>query len=164
LRHLLDCPELRFAASCTHPTGARLPSLIAAVRVLDGVLTGVQRVYLRPDGSGLAAIEPQRAALGRIQGAAIRLAPLEDAVAVGELVVAETIEEAASLGRLLRRPAWAAATEANLGARAGIVLPQAARRVVIAATPGDDSAARAWCRFRAESRRVRITSARGGAL
>jgi hypothetical protein len=112
LAHLIDCPELRFHPNCSHPAGARLPALVAAVRRIDGELSGVLRTYLRPDGSGVADIEPPRAALGEIQGGAIRAASL----AAYAVVVACDLEEAASLGLLLQHPAWAAGTPANLAA------------------------------------------------
>jgi hypothetical protein len=40
----------------------------------------------------------------------------DDAITAYEMVVAEGLEEAASLGRLLYRPAWAAGTAHNLAA------------------------------------------------
>jgi hypothetical protein len=161
LGHLTSCAELRFHPACPHPTGGRLPALIAAVRALDGALTGVQRVYLRADGLGLANVEPLRAALGAVMGGAIRLASLEDAVAAGELVIAEDVEEAASLGRLLYRPAWAAATPANLAA--GIVLPPEIKRVAIATVGTNGAPLSAWYRLRREGRAVKTATPNNGA-
>jgi hypothetical protein len=162
LAHLIGCAELRFYAACPHPSGARLPALVAAVRSLDGMLSGVVRIYLRPDGEGLAAIEPKRAALGSVRGGAVRLASLEDVLAASELVVGIDLEEAASLGRLLRRPAWAAATAANLAA--GITLPPEIRRVVIANVGGDGASRSAWFRLRGEGRVVRTATPNGDAV
>jgi hypothetical protein len=159
LGHLIECAELRFCAACPHPTGPRLPALVAAVRTLDGTVGGIHRSYLRADGRGLAAIEPQRAALGPVRGGAIRLASLEDALAAGELVVGIDLEEAASLGRLLRRPAWAAAMAANLAT--GIRLPAEIRRVVIANVGGDGAPRSAWFRLRGEGRAVRTATPNG---
>jgi hypothetical protein len=90
-------------------------------------------------------------------GGAIRLSPIEDAIAVGELVVAEDLEEAASLGLLLRRPAWATATVANMGAGGGIKLPLKVRRVVLVAG-GSDAARGAWFRLKLEGRSVQYAS------
>jgi hypothetical protein len=163
LAHLADCPELRFHRACPHPSGARLPALVAAVRDANGALTGVHRTYLRPDGFGLADIAPQQAALGRVQGGAVRLASLADVLAAGAVVVATDLEEAASLGRLLRPelPAWAAATAANLAA--GIALPAEIRRVVIAAVGTDGAPRSAWFRFRREGRAVQTATPGNGA-
>jgi hypothetical protein len=162
LRHLIGCPELRFHSACPHPTGVRLPALIAAVRDIDGTICSVHRTYLQHDGSGLADIEIQRAALGSVMSGAIRLSSLEVVLAAGELVIAEDIEEAASLGLLLRRPTWAAATAANLAA--GIVLPPEVRRVVIANGHTDGGAARsAWFRLKREGRQAQIATPPGDA-
>jgi hypothetical protein len=156
LGYLIGCRDLRFSADCPHPTGVRLPALIAAVRTLDGTLTGVYRVYLASDGTKPAGVDPQRAALGSVMGGAIRLAPIESVLTAGELVVGVDIEEAASLAALLRRPAWAAGTPANLAA--GIVLLPEVRRAAIIATPGDRAARSAWFRFKREGRQVQIAT------
>jgi hypothetical protein len=161
LGYLIGCPELRFHPSCPHPSGTRLPALVAAVRALDGSLISVLRIYVRDDGSGLADIDPQRAALGSPMGGAIWLAPVEVAVAAGEMVIAEDIEEAASLGRLLYRPAWAAGTAANLAA--GIVLPPEIRRVVLAAVGSNGAARDAWRRLKREQRIVQQATPNHGA-
>jgi hypothetical protein len=152
LNHLTACGELRFHPDCPHPTRARLPALVAAVRSPDGELTAIHRLFLRQDGTGLADIDPQRASLGKVMGGAIRLAPIEDVVAVGEIVVAADIEPASVLAGLLGVPAWAAGTAANLAA--GIALPTEIQRVVV--IEGGDGAGRAaGLRFRRERRAVR---------
>jgi hypothetical protein len=158
---LIACPDLRFHPACRHPEGVLLPALVAAVRSLDGELVAIHRVYLRADGSGLADMAVQRAALGVVMGGAIRLTMLEDAVAAGELVLAEDLEEAASLGLLLRRPAWAAGTAANLAA--GIVLPPEIRRLAIAAVGTNGAPRFAWYRFGREGRAVQTASPGNGA-
>jgi hypothetical protein len=76
LGHLIGCPELRFCATCPHPNGPRLPALVAAVRAIDGSLTGVLRTYLAADGASLAVVKPPRAVLGAVMGGAIRLSPI----------------------------------------------------------------------------------------
>jgi hypothetical protein len=91
-------------------------------------------------------------------GGAIRLNPIEDVVAAGEIVVGVDLEEAAALGALLNRPAWATATVANMAGRVGITLPPEVRRVVIA-KGGDERAARsAWFRLKRERRAARIAT------
>jgi hypothetical protein len=130
------------------------------VRSLDGTLTGVLRVYLRSDGTGLADIASPRAALGAVMGGAIRLAPIEAVRQAGALVVAVDLEEGAALGLLLGRPAWATGIVQNLGGRDGITLPPEARRVAIAAAGTDGAARSAWFRFRREGRAVQTAAAR----
>jgi phage/plasmid primase-like uncharacterized protein len=162
--HLAACADLHFRDDCPHPTRVRLPAIIAAVRDAGGKLIGIHRTFVRGDGSTKADIEPPRASLGPVRGGAVRLVPLEDVLAVSELVVGEGIETSASAGLLLGLPAWAAVSAGNLGS--GVVLPQAIRRVVIAADndapdehgrrPGQDAARAAWFRFRREGRAVRI--------
>jgi phage/plasmid primase-like uncharacterized protein len=162
--HLIGCVDLRFHADCPHPTSTierplRLPALIAAVRDAEGRFVGVHRTYLRRDGSGKALVEPTKASLGVVGGGAVRLVPIEQVLEVGELIVAEGIETAASAGLLLGLPAWAAISAGNLAR--GIVLPAGIRRVVIASDrdpAGQDAARAAWFRFRREGRVVRIAT------
>jgi hypothetical protein len=156
LGHLISCTELRFHPHCPYPGGARRPAIVAAVRDIDGALVGLHRVYINSVGTGLADCSPQRASLGHIQGGAIQLASIENLAAAGEVVVAQDIEEAASLGLLLGRPAWAAATPANLAA--GIVLPSEVRRVVLADVGDDGAAYAAWRRFKREGRELRTAT------
>jgi phage/plasmid primase-like uncharacterized protein len=169
LGHLAQCSELFYRADCPHPSGTfdrpvRLPAIIAVVRDVSGKFIAIHRTFIRHDGSGKADIEPPRASLGPVCGGAVRLTPLEDVLAAGELVIGEGIETAASAGLLLGLPAWGALTAGNLAS--GIVLPQAIRRVVIAADrdaadqhgrrTGQDAARAAWFRLRREGRAVRI--------
>lgn len=143
---------LRFLGACPHPEGGRLPALMALVSDAADRPLAVHRTYLAPDGSAKAHIEPAKASLGPVWGAAIRLDP-----AAPEIVVGEGIESAASAGRLLGLPAWAALSGGNLAR--GLVLPPAVRRIVIAADPdlyGRDAARAAWWRWRDEGRAVQI--------
>jgi hypothetical protein len=133
--------------------------VVAAICALDDTMIGVHRVYLRSDGTGLADIATPRAALGAVMGGAIRLAPVEDVVATGEIVVGVDIEEAAALGLLMQRPAWATATVQNLAGRDGIALPPEVRRVAIAAAGAGGAARSAWFRFRREGREIQTAAA-----
>ena len=126
--------------------------MIAEVLDAAGRFLGIHRTYLAPDGSGKATVDPPRKTLGPVWGGAVRLDPLAT-----ELVIGEGIESSASAGALMSLPAWAAITAGNL--RAGLVLPEAVRSVVIAAdsdVPGERAATDAAARWRAEGRRVRI--------
>jgi phage/plasmid primase-like uncharacterized protein len=164
LSHLATCAELCFREDCWHPSGTRLAALIAVVRDVNGKFTGIHRTYLRRDGSAKADIEPPRASLGPVRGGAVRLVPLEQVLAAGELVLGEGIETSASAGLLLGLPAWAAVSAGNLAA--GLALPVEIHRVVIAGdrdpadaqgkAPGQDAARAAWWRLRREGRQARI--------
>jgi hypothetical protein len=160
LGHLTACPELRFAAYCPHPRGVRLPAVAAAVRAPDGELTAIHRIYLRADGSGLADIDPPRAALGKVQGGAVRLA---DVGLADELVIGTDLVEVAALAQLLNLPGWCAADVKNLAGRNGIGLPPEVRSVGIIATEGDNAARPAFYRFRREGRAVQTFTPPDGA-
>lgn len=143
---------LRFRADCPHPDRSRLPALVALVVDAEGNPLGIHRTFLRRDGTGKAAVEPAKASLGAIWGGAIRLDP-----PAPELAVGEGIESAASAGRLLGLPAWAAISAGNLAQ--GLALPPVVRLVVLAADadpPGERAAREATLRWQAEGRRVRI--------
>jgi hypothetical protein len=147
-------PALRFRGDCPHPAGGRYPAMIALVTDATGQPLGVHRTFIAHDGSGKANVEPAKVSLGPIWGGAIRLDPQ-----VPELVIAEGIESAASAGRLMSLPAWAAISAGNMAK--GLVLPPEVRRVVIAADPdpaGRSAAREAWLRWRTEGREVRIAT------
>ncbi len=130
----ITCPlpnVLRFHREAWHPTGKRLPALVAFVEGGQGF--AVHRTYLRADGSGKADVEPAKAMLGAVAGGAVRLTHAQ-----GPLVVAEGIETALSLASsLLRAPAtiWAALSTSGLR---GLSLPAVPHRLTIA-TDGDDA-------------------------
>lgn len=157
---LAGSPALRFRASTPHPEGGKLPALVALVTAADGGTVGVHRTYLAPDGSGKARVIPARASLGPVWGAAIRLA---EPGADGALVIGEGIETAASAGRLIGLPAWAAISAGNLAR--GLVLPPAIRQVVIAVDPdppGEAAARQAADRWQQAGLRVQLARPTGG--
>ena len=128
------CRSLRFHPRCRYrdgPDSRTLPALIAAVTDLDGVLTGVQRTYLAPDGTAKAPVETPRRALGRLMGNGVRLGPPAGAV----LAVGEGIETMLSLAMLLpRMPMLAALSATHLAA---VVLPAGVRRLYVARDTDD---------------------------
>jgi putative DNA primase/helicase len=143
---------LRFLGDCPHPSGTKLPALVALVVDQAGKPIGLHRTFLQPDGRGKAKASPPKATLGPIWGGAIRLDPVATV-----LVIGEGIETAASAGLLLRLPGWAAISAGNLAR--GLILPPDVRSVVIAAdhdVPGLQAAEAAAARWVAEGRRVRI--------
>jgi phage/plasmid primase-like uncharacterized protein len=151
--------QLRFHPGATHPAAeGRFPALVALVRrAEDGEPVAVHRTYLAADGSGKAAIEPQKATLGPVAGGVVMLHRPGDAA---PLILAEGIETALAASALMQAPAWAAVAAGNL---ANLVLPPlpAASDILIAAdadAPGQEAAWTATARWRAEGRHVRVAT------
>jgi hypothetical protein len=150
---------LRFRPDTPHPEGGKLPALVALVTATDGRTVAIHRTYLAPDGRGKARLQPDRASLGPVWGGAIRLA---EADAAGAVVVGEGLETAASAGRLIGLPAWAAISAGNLAR--GLILPPTIRRVVIAVDPdppGEAAAQEAADRWRRSGLAVQLARPTG---
>ena len=159
LAGLAESAPLRFLAECWHPKGRKLPAMIALVQDAAGKPSAVHRTFLASDGSGKAKVDPPRASLGPLWGGAVRLDPFDPDQ---PLVIGEGIETAASAGRLIGAPAWAALNAGNLAS--GLVLPAEVRRVIVAAdpdAPGEKAARAAAQRWAAEGRTVRIARPTG---
>lgn len=148
---LPDC--LRFS------TGIRdrgMPSLVAAVTDLAGVVVAIQRTFLQPDGSGKAPIETPKRALGPVGRGAVCLAP-----AGSVLGLAEGIETGISAMELFQIPVWCA-LGSNL---ARVILPADVRNVVIFAdrgTAGEAAAEKARATFHDQQRKVAVRFAAAG--
>jgi hypothetical protein len=75
--------NLRFYASLKHyKSGASYPAIIAKAENAAGAMTGIQRMWLAPDGAGKAAVPKgeQKMAFGVIKGSVVRLAePIDGA-------------------------------------------------------------------------------------
>lgn len=158
---LAAAPALRFLRQTPHPDGGRLPALVALVVGADGRTVAVHRTYLAEDGQGKAQVEPNRASLGPVWGGTIRLG---EPSADGDVLIGEGIETAASAGRMLGLPAWAAISAGNLAR--GLVLPPTIRSVVIAVDPdppGEAAAQAAADRWLAAGLRVRLARPTGHA-
>ena len=67
------CAKLRYHPNCPHPNGARFSAMVALVEHVDYGPTAIHRTFLKPDGSGKAEIEPNKASLGPVKGGAVRL-------------------------------------------------------------------------------------------
>lgn len=150
---LASSPALRFRADCPHPEGGMLSAMIALVCDMSGTPVAVHRTFLTRDGRK-ATVEPAKASLGPVWGGAIHLSELIEGTPI---VVGEGIETAASAGRLMGLPAWAAISAGNMAK--GLLLPPEARKVVIAADPdhaGERAARTAAQRWAAEGRTVQI--------
>jgi putative DNA primase/helicase len=150
---LPDC--LRFHPECPHPSGASLPAMIGLVEHVTRGPTAIHRTFLAADGSGKAAVGPDKASLGLVGGSAVRLAQ----VSAGRwLVVAEGLETTFSVMQACDLPGWAAL---SAGGIKSLVLPPSANMVVICADNdangvGQRAAKAAAERFLAEGRRVGI--------
>ncbi|MGL4279289.1 MAG: DUF7146 domain-containing protein [Albidovulum sp.] len=121
---------LRFHPKCWHRDEGQTksiprPALIAAVTDGAGVLQGVHRTWLAPDGQGKAAVETQRRAMGHLLGNAVRLTPYDDVLVVGEGIETMLSVREAAPGL----PVWAALSSGHLGA---VLLPEGLRRLYIA--------------------------------
>jgi putative DNA primase/helicase len=146
---------LRFHPACPHPSGANLPAMIGLVEHVVHEPTAIHRTFISADGSGKAAVDPDKASLGPVAGGAVRLAQ----VRAGQwLLVAEGLETTLSVMHACALPGWAAL---SAGGIKSLVLPPSANMVVICADndangAGQRAANAAAERFLAEGRRVRI--------
>lgn len=121
---------LRFHPKCWHREEGQTrslprPALIAAVTDGAGVLQGVHRTWLAPDGQGKADVATPRRAMGHILGNAVRFSPCDDVLALGEGI--ETMLSVSQAAPGL--PVWAALSSGHLGA---VLLPKGLQRLYIA--------------------------------
>ncbi len=137
LRHTAN---LRFHPNCywrpedDGPTET-WPAMIAAVTDLDGRITGAHRTWLAPDGSGKAAVDPPRKAMGDLLGHAVRFGDAQDVMAAGEGI--ETI-----LSLRQASPIMPMVSALSAGHLAAILFPPHLRRLYIVRDndPAGDSA------------------------
>lgn len=128
--HAVLPDTVRFASLPYGKRGPNYPVLVAAVQDVGGELTGVQRTFLNSAGTGKADVRKAKLSLGKIAGGAIRLAPV-----AGHLLVAEGIEDAATVMQEIGIAAWAAGGASMLPA---MLFPPQVQTVSIA---GDGDAA-----------------------
>jgi hypothetical protein len=107
-----------------------LPALIAAVSGLDGRITGLQRTWLDPAGTGKAQLADPRRSLGHLLGNAIWLG-LAPSTPVPVMAAGEGFETMASLRTVMPALPVAAATSANH--LTSLAFPPDCRRLYIAA-------------------------------
>lgn len=122
----LTPPSIRFDHLAYGQIGT-FPCLIAAVQDLSGEVVGIQRTYLRHDGSGKAAVPKPKLSLGKISGGAIRLGDLD---AKGTITVCEGLEDGLTLLQVLGEPVWVAAGASMLPA---MQFPASVQSIVIGA-------------------------------
>lgn len=82
------------------------PCLVAALQDKAGEITGVQRTFLLPDGTGKAKVAKPKLSLGKVSGSAIQLDP---DFTHGEAVVCEGLEDGLSLAQLAGSSVFVAA-------------------------------------------------------
>jgi putative DNA primase/helicase len=109
-----DTP-LRFHPAVRHPTGLRLPCMIAPITdvLTPARVTGLHLTALRPNGSGKADIAPAKWIRGSKSGGVIRLSP-DDQVEMS-LGLTEGIETGLTVIGSGWWPVWAAVDAGNLG-------------------------------------------------
>lgn len=99
-------PTLRYVPALRHSdTGLTFPAIVAQVVSADRQPRGCWRIYLAPDGQWKAAVTPNKMGLGVAKGAAARLGPAQERIAV-----CEGIETALAVMELTAGsvPVWAA--------------------------------------------------------
>jgi putative DNA primase/helicase len=154
-------PSLRFHPRCPRPrdengnTVTPLPAMVALVECIGRGPVGIHCTYLKPDGTGKAEVEPNKAMFGPVGGGAVRFGT---PVAGQELAVAEGIESALSVAIACSMPVWAAL---SAGGIEKLILPPEVTRVVICADNdsngvGQRGAHKAAKGFLREGRSVRI--------
>lgn len=130
---ICELPDsLRYHPCCWHPSGARLPAMVA--RVDDAERYALHRTFIQRDGSWTHGDKTARGMLGSTTGGHVHLT---DGPEGGPLVIAEGIETALSLAcGLLREPAtiWASLSTAGM---ASLILPSGEPHRLIIATDGD---------------------------
>jgi len=95
--------SLRYAPSILHaPTGLCLPAIIAAVRISQGAVSAIQRVFVRADGLGKADVAGPKLSLGPLGDGAVRLAAASEVMAL-----CEGWETGLSALQLSGLPVWA---------------------------------------------------------
>lgn len=149
--HLPIPASIRFARLRYGARGDLHPCLVALLASVENKAVGIQRTYLKPDGSGKADVPTPKLSLGRVRGAAIRLAPC-----AAQLVVTGGLEDGLTLQQELGQAVWAATGEGNM---ASMLLPVGVHTVVIGAdndASGEAHAKRAAETFSLESRQARI--------
>ncbi|MEO7470143.1 MAG: CHC2 zinc finger domain-containing protein [Sphingobium limneticum] len=108
----------------TGETGPSMPALIGAVVDGAGLLTGLQRIFLLPDGSGKARMDRPKLSLGAVRGGALRLGP-----PAPEILICEGPEDGLTLAQERPRSSvWVALGTSNMPA---IRYPDIVRRIVI---------------------------------
>lgn len=129
ITRLSGTTALRYHPRCYYRPGEQSPTeirpaLVAAVTDLSGHQTGAHRTWLAPDGSGKAAVETPRRAMGDLLGHAVRFGAADEVLAAGEGI--ETVLSPRQV--LPHMPMLAALSAAHLAA---ILFPPSLRRLYV---------------------------------
>ena len=134
---------LRFHAGLRHPSGGIWPAMVALVtRGADDRPLAIHRTFLARDGNGKAPVNPAKMMIGPCRGGAVRFAPPDDLLMVGE-----GIETCLAVMQATGKPTWAALSTSGLRA---LDLPLTVRDVTILADGDEageaaaDDAAQRW--------------------
>jgi len=147
---------LRYHPALKHPDGGYWPAMVALVQhgVNDQPI-GIHRTFLARDGSGKAAVSPDKMMLGKVSGGAVRLAPVSE-----RLAVCEGLETALSVQQASGIATWAALCAGGIEKLILPPLPLAGDIIIASDNDengvGQRAAAHAAQRWLAEGRRVRI--------
>jgi hypothetical protein len=151
--------SLRWAAKVWHSTtlesGIEYAAMIGKIVNVDDELIAIHKTYLTADGSTKVSGIQDKEYLAPVAGGVVRLASLDPQRA---LIVGEGIETVLSLMQLRQLPGWSALSAPGLKT---LVLPQAARRVLIAVDHdrtgvGEAAARDATAKWISEGREVRL--------
>lgn len=118
-------PSIRFAA-LRYRGLVETPCLVAALQDKSGEITGVQRTFLLPDGTGKAKVANPKLSLGKVSGSAIHLDPN---FGICEALVCEGLEDGLSLAQMAEASVWAAAGASMI---AKMEFPVSVTRIIIA--------------------------------
>lgn len=152
----LSVPEndqIRFCHELWHgDTQKKYPALIFKISSPDGELVGVQRIFLNSDGTK-ASITPNKMALGKTKGNAIKFDVPDDV-----LHLAEGPETSLAVRQAIKEPTWSTVSANGLEA---IRIPEHVRKVFIWADKdksetGEYSAESLFVRLANEDKTVRI--------
>jgi phage/plasmid primase-like uncharacterized protein len=132
--------------------------MLGAVQDGSGLLTGLHRTYLEPDGRGKADVETVKKMLGVCRGGAVRLTPVDR-----RLALCEGIETGLSVREACSDLAvWCALSAGNLRR---VILPALVEQVVLVADSdpvGLAAAHRAAQHYGASGRRIRVVELPSG--
>jgi len=144
--------SIRYAPSSYHlKSGLYLPAAIVRVQNSSGILTAIQRVYLRPDGLGKADVVGPKLSLGDMVDGAVRLGFSSEAVGL-----CEGWETGLSAFQMFGLPVWAALGATRMHR---VWLPATVREVTIFADndpPGHEAAERTAHLHEGSGRHVQI--------
>lgn len=129
ITRLSGTAALRFHPRCYYRPDGRSrteirPALVAAVTDLAGHQTGAHRTWLATDGSGKAAVETPRRAMGDLLGHGVHFGTADEVIAVGEGI--ETVLSPRQV--LPHMPMMAALSAAHLAA---VLFPPTLRRLYV---------------------------------